>query len=228
MSVKLKAWDADFFQLKVGECKVDPTENRFIDTFDFDLIYLTSSSKIDVNLLHYENTFSAIQIVFEKEITSNKLYPPNIFHFNQLEGCDRNKLYELAFESGKYSRFKLDKRFSKKNFHDLYIKWVDNSIDGELADLILLYMDNKEILGFITCSIKKDIAVIGLLAVTIKAQGKGIGGELVRYLETYLLVQGISQISVATQSQNFLAVKFYKKIGFKLASLKYIKHFWKL
>lgn len=228
MIENFKKWDSDFFQLKIGECIIESKGPEFCDSFDYDLIYYISSSEFEVNPVGYEHCLSEVQNIFEKEILPAQSYSSKIFHLHQLDKYDLSTLYELAFESGKYSRFKLDQRFTQKNFHDLYEKWIDNSINGDIADLFLIYKDDSGIRGLITCCIKNDRAIIGLLAVNKNMQGKGIGGKLVNYLQSCLFEKDIHKIIVKTQLQNYDAINFYMKNDFKLVSLKYIKHYWKI
>ena len=90
-----------------------------------------------------------------------------------------NEIYELGFESGKFSRFKLDANFTQNEFEILYKKWVDNSFDKSFADAVLAYKEQDKILGFITYKVYNNYATVGLLGVCSKHQGKGIGKKII-------------------------------------------------
>ena len=44
------------------------------------------------------------------------------------------------------SRFNLDKKFGRTKFEELYVKWVDNSINKVFADDLLIYKENNQTL----------------------------------------------------------------------------------
>lgn len=228
MKVILKGWDSNFFDLKVGECKVEYNVGQNLKAADFDLFYCYSESEINLSLSNFLNSHSEIQLNFRKKIIPINYNHPEIFQLNQLSEFNINELYELAYESGKYSRFKLDPKFSEKQFQELYQKWIDNSINSQFADIFLIFLEYEKITGFVTCNMGKDSASIGLLAVNENQQGKGIGRILIHSLESYLHKNSIDILHVVTQSENNVAIDFYKKMGFELRTQKYIKHYWKL
>ena len=228
MKVILKGWDSNFFNLKVGEYKVENNIGQNFNTADCDLIYCYSESEINLSFSNFLNSHSEIQSNYRKKLIPINYSHPEIFHLNQLSEFNINELYELAYESGKYSRFKLDPKFSEKQFQALYKKWIDNSINSQIADIFLIFLDDEMITGFVTCIVGKDSASIGLLAVNQNEQGKGIGRILIHSLESYLHKSNIEILNVVTQSENNVAINFYKKMGFELINQKYIKHYWKL
>ncbi|SDS24163.1 Acetyltransferase (GNAT) domain-containing protein [Gillisia sp. Hel1_33_143] len=228
MKVILKGWDSNFFNLKVGEYKVENNVGQNVKAADFDLIYCYSESEINLSLSNFLNSYSEIQLNFRKKIIPINYKHPEIFELNQLSEFNINELYELAYESGKYSRFKLDSKFSEKQFQELYEKWIDNSINSQFADIFLIFFKDEKITGFVTCNVGKDSASIGLLAVNENQQGKGIGRILIHSLESYLHKNSIDILNVVTQSENNVAIDSYKKMGFELITQKYIKHYWKL
>ena len=136
-------------------------------------------------------------------------------------------MYNLAFESGKYSRFKKDKKFSNQQFENLYIKWIDNSLDFNFADDILIYVEENKIVGFISYKIKNEEATIGLVAVLPNHQGKGIGKYLLQVVENELIKNDIKALNIPTQKENKEACSFYEKLEYKIKESITIKHFWR-
>ncbi len=133
----------------------------------------------------------------------------------------------MSFESGKYSRFKKDKKFSIKQFENLYKKWIDNSIDFGFADDILVYVEENKIIGFISYKIKNNEATIGLVAILPNHQGKGIGKKLLQVVENELIKNNIIILKIPTQKENLEACSFYEKRGYKIKQSIIIKHFWR-
>lgn len=229
MRVLKKEWDSEFFKMNVGEIVLPTDFINEISGDKFDLIYLNASQDFQINLLDFKETYSEIQLCFGKNKLIHEHYNvPNILSVAVLDDADKNVLYDLAFESGKYSRFKLDKNFSKIDFRNLYKKWVDNSLNLEIADEVLVYKNSEKIQGFITYKIYDDLAQIGLIGVSKTQQGKGIGKQLIAAVEKRLVSKNIKSLKVKTQFQNSDACGFYNKMGFKIEKRIFIKHFWKI
>lgn len=143
----------------------------------------------------------------------------------------RSKLIKLAFISGKYSRFNTDPALTRSQFRRLYISWTDNIIANADHDYIVAAFDSEnsqEVVGFISFSIQKSYAKIGLFAVAPSMQRKGTGTVLMRYLESVAACHNCASVHVATQSENFPAVSFYKKSGYRLENEMNVYHFWLL
>ncbi len=105
--IKKLDWDSDFFQIKVGEFILNNNKNE-IGKIDFDLIYVKSDSEFQLDITGFEKTFTEIKTIFSK---SNSFFNQSNQEIKRISDVkyNINELYDLAFESGKYSRFKLDK-----------------------------------------------------------------------------------------------------------------------
>ena len=173
-------WDSNFFELQIAECVID---NQSVINVEktYDLIYVFCNSDKEINLPGYSESYKENKIVFIKDLVKNQLDSENILSFSSTN-FSREQLYELSFESGKYSRFKKDKKFSIQQFENLYKRWIDNSLDFGFSDDILVYVEEKKIIGFISYKIKKNEATIGLVAVLPNHQGKGIGKKLLQFV----------------------------------------------
>lgn len=224
--IKKLEWDSTFFNLNVG--KVDFKEcKESLNDESYDLLYVVSSADFDLKLKGFENSFSEQKVNFYKEFKETQQLSENVFSYRETE-YDIQDIYELAFESGKNSRFLLDKKFNAEKFKELYKLWIDNSISGNLADDVLFYKYQGKIVGLLTYKTTKKNASVGLIAVSEKHQGKGIGGIMLRHLETVLNIKGIQNLTIPTQAQNQQACYFYNKIGYSISEKTYIKHYWKI
>lgn len=227
MKIKHLDWDSSFFNKKIGllellnDCNFSKIKN------DYDLIYVVSDKDVAVESVDFKEGYRENKIVFSKKIVQkNESTEVNIF--SELEDSPRNEIYELAFESGKFSRFKLDKNFHQIEFENLYKKWVDNSFNKEFADAVLVYKEQNKILGFVTYKVWDKQATIGLIAVCSKHQGIGIGKKLIQSVEMELANKGVDELRIPTQLQNELACRFYTKMGYEIIENKILKHYWKL
>jgi dTDP-4-amino-4,6-dideoxy-D-galactose acyltransferase len=228
MIVKLLPWDSAFFDLNVGELVINGSNNGDIKiSDDFDLIYLKASEAKEISLPNYSETFSETKVIFERtDFIKNEGIPDTIG--SVFDGpYSIVQLYELAEESGRYSRFHLDLRFSETNFKKLYHTWIDNSLSGTFADGFLVCQVADRIVGFVTYRTHADHAIIGLIGINAMQQGKGIGSQLIRAVENKLIETGITSLRIPTQLKNERACKFYKKLGYSPMETTVIKHFWR-
>ncbi|MEM7086960.1 MAG: GNAT family N-acetyltransferase [Bacteroidota bacterium] len=227
MNVRPLSWDSAFFNLKIGELQLEKDNTMFVIPEAFDLIYVRSSKEIVIDLPKYSGTYSEIKIVFEKsELTTNTRLSPGISDVFNTE-FKLEDLYDLAFESGKYSRFSMDPLFTEAHFRKLYRTWIDNSMNKTFADGFLVYQADEEICGFVTYQIKGTKAVIGLIATSRERQGQGIGTQLIKGVESQLVAAGITTLQIPTQLKNEGACNFYKKLGYSPIKTTYLKHYWR-
>ena len=134
-----------------------------------------------------------------------------------------DRLLSLAILSGHHSRFKKDTRLSS-NFIRLYTLWVENSLKGLIADMVLVHMIDFDIKGFLTLQDESNYVQIGLIAVDPKYWGKGIGSSL---LNSIAYMYPNKEILVSTQKENKGAAALYEKNGFYINTKKFIYHLWK-
>lgn len=219
-------WDSEFFNRNVGELNVKDYEDS-LNFSDYDLLYVVSSEDFDLQLNGFVNSFSEQKIKFFKNLKVTTEQSDAVISYKETT-YDLQDLYELAFESGKESRFLLDRNFGTEKFKALYRLWIDNSISNSFADDILLYKAEGEVVGLLTYKTSEKNAFVGLIAVVPNRQGKGIGGILLKNLEALLYKKGIENLTIPTQNQNKQACNFYSKQGYSISENTYIKHYWKI
>jgi dTDP-4-amino-4,6-dideoxy-D-galactose acyltransferase len=223
--IEEKKWDSDFFNLKIGE--VNFFDSKISSNYtDFDLLYVVSHEDFDLQIEGFNNSFSEQKVKFYKEIQSQDKLSNQVFSIKN-SSYDIQDLYELAYESGKNSRFLLDPNFGNEKFKQLYQIWINNSVSNEFATDVMIYKEENKTVGLLTYKSNENEAFVGLIAVSNEHQGKGIGGILLRHLETILFNQGINSLTIPTQLENHSACSFYKKQGYSIAEIIHIKHFWK-
>ncbi|MDP2188236.1 MAG: GNAT family N-acetyltransferase [Sphingobacteriaceae bacterium] len=214
-------WDSSFFEKKIGKLTVDEDVDALdiesINEGNFDIVYIFSRKPICVEaaLVDVKITFIKAVDIFAESI--------NVVDFNPLKHS-YEQLVNLAFVSGHESRFLKDPNFGIDHFKKLYKKWVDNAISDENT-IIKVYEENKSIMGFAICSLKRDENKIGLIAVDAGFQGRGIGSLLVKSIEN--AIEPGELLYVATQESNTLACRFYENLGFAHYSKVNIYHYAK-
>lgn len=221
-SVKYLEWDSNFFNKKIGEITVESEDEIFEkDIIDYDLLYVFSkNSKLNLNLVDKKITYL---------INDLSNFPNEIDHLELFQDSQKNRsdLVRLAFQSGEYSRFRLDSNFEKEDYKKLYTEWIRKSISKELATDIVIKRNNGKIVGFATLARENnELADISLVAVDAAFRGKGLAKEIIENTIKLAKNQGYKKIQVVTQLDNRPANFLYEKIGFKKNSLIFIYHIW--
>lgn len=137
------------------------------------------------------------------------------------------QLESLAWQSGEFSRFRLDPRFAPHVFQALYTRWLLNSLAGTIARQVLVWRaSDGTAQGLLTLGDKDGRADIGLLAVDVAARGQRVGQHLVAAAKQQAREWGYQEMQVVTQRDNESACRFYAKCGFGLAQEEHIYHLW--
>jgi dTDP-4-amino-4,6-dideoxy-D-galactose acyltransferase len=130
-------WDSQFFGIEISKIYVnnydiDVIKNSVRSSIDSGakLIYLIIPAEIDKKMI-YSSHLIDDKVVYTKEIGNTGQFDNKISQYNATNVNE--ELYELAFESGKYSRFKLDKNLPSGSFEKLYSLWIERSVKGEIC-----------------------------------------------------------------------------------------------
>ena len=224
-------WDTDNFHIKVGNLIAEDGLNKSLLLREmahareehYDLLYLKGVN-LPCDCLS-ENVVLADEKVVYVQVNSSREKPVDDEHVvSALNGSLTDELLQLSYESGKYSRYRLDGNLPKSVFDTLYRLWIVRSLNGEIATDVLVYREGGHVLGVLTYKINENEAEIGIVAVSPEAAGKGIGSKL---MQSFLsrMASGV-KISVATQKRNRVACHYYEKNGFHVESVTNVYHLW--
>lgn len=227
-------WDSVFFQKKIAYIEYSNTTKKQdikeikaeidrLQQIDSECIYLFSCDQISLD------EYNAYQVDIKRTYVLND---PEYIEINDSLNIAKpvyqgniSDLYNLAIQSGEYSRFKIDPNFSEADFIRLYHKWIENSVENGFADYVIVAIDKAPI-GLITAKIKDDRIIIGLLATDAKYRGQGIGTRLIQEIKNEASKNSL-KLEVVTQADNKTACDFYEKMGFRKANDTYIYHIWR-
>lgn len=159
-----------------------------------------------------------------KKITLGKYNDPIIKIYRRKTPTTEMK--KLAVTIGEPSRFGVDPQMPRKLLHKMYHAWIKNSVNGQIADKVLVIKNKKIIIGMITLGHKNKRGDIGLTAINQKFQGKNFGTKLVQAAQRYFIKKGYTQAQVVTQKTNISACKLYAKCGFRPENIDNFYHFW--
>ena len=171
------SWDTEFFGFKTGSLKLNEfsTKTEIASLLDvgirkYHLLYVFSDID-DIRLLgDYSKycTYVDNRVTFSKNPKKSLDSNPEIYEFSDKSRL--KELYPLAYVSGNFSRFNMDKGFPEEKFESLYRKMIDNSIFLSFADSTFIFGKDKY-RGFITVKKVNNTARIGLIGVDHESQG---------------------------------------------------------
>ncbi len=130
-----------------------------------------------------------------------------------------------------------------KQVHELHVNWrpdlflsVDEVISKEnfeemlQAKEIFIAKIQDEIVGYITFNIKeknnpsmryRKQLQIESICVDKRNRGKGIGTQILKYVEQYGKEHNCTDIYLTVNEENASAIKMYEEFGFKVKSIAY-------
>lgn len=220
------SWDSEFFGFPVGRSNVADGKNVAYDAFLAEaedagvrLLYLFS----DAPLENFPVKPADVKLVYSTGIDSSAAVLPEC----EVLECPEPAVYELAYRSGRHSRFFTDPGIGSEKFREMYGIWVDNSFSGDMGDKVFVKRVGSEIAGFVTLALHGNSGSIGLIAVDENYARRGIGSALMNCCRRVSADNGLASLKVATQKANIEACAFYEKNGFVVSKTTYIYHLWR-
>jgi len=226
--IKKLAWDTEFFEKKIGALIFDEiSENDLAkdlkeardDNYKYIVCKLKSPSTSIINMLEkYKFYLSDVGInwkikvdkylsINKKQVSSSHAEPREAV-LNDIPG-----LQEMIRPMFPNSRFYSDPFFSHKEADDLHKIWIENSVLGKAADIVL-HVPKK---GFVTCKKKEHgIGEIILIGVKDRYRGNNLGKTLMDFSVNWFSNNGIKTIEIKTQLKNAVAINFYSQLGFSI------------
>lgn len=231
MKIDRLVWDSNFFGYEVGKISICSSlllkekKVEILNT-DFELLYLESDEYLGEN--EFGKCYTKVTYVREinNKATCNIL--DATYKATKYTGNLTPQLLDLTYQSGEFSRFKIDEKFSNCEYERLYKMWIENSLNGLSADSVIVVKNTEsKILAFVTVKLENDKSKIGLIAVDQSSRGLGLGTILIEGASHYSVINKCTRIFVSTQIENKMACSFYEKNGFEKFETKYIYHLWR-
>ncbi len=133
----------------------------------------------------------------------------------------------IARYSYRDTRFYFDAHFPRQRCDDFYELWVQKSLTG-YADAVQVAETPEGLSGYITChrGPAPHEGRIGLVGVSERARGQGIGRQLVLAAQEWARQQTITKFTVVTQGRNIAAQRLYQRCNFITQSVQIWYHRW--
>jgi GNAT superfamily N-acetyltransferase len=140
--------------------------------------------------------------------------------------ADIDSLRVLARCSHRDTRFYYDGNFPLRRCDELYETWIEKSCRG-WAKNVLVAINGVDVEGYISCHVPSaGSGHIGLVGVSEKSRGKGIGRELLVNAIRWFCEEGVQIVTVVTQGRNVRAHRLYQRCGFVTRSVELWFHKW--
>lgn len=134
-------------------------------------------------------------------------------------------LNEIADIIGSTSRYFKDRKLTKTYSHELYIKWISNSLFNNYADRFVVIKDAKgNLVGIHTLKIREGVGFVDLIGVNSKFQRMGFGQVLLAEGVKLLKEAGVKSIEVVTEAENLSGSAFYQANGFVSKDIELVYH----
>lgn len=146
-----------------------------------------------------------------------------IEHHPRVDETDAAAIAAITVEAISISHFHADPRLPLERTHRLYAAWARNDATGR-AQRTIVAREGGAIVGYITVLVRDDTAVIDLIAVDPRRQGRGIGGALLASFLEWAQADGLGA-RVGTQSNN-PALDLYQRFGFVPTERQVTYHLW--
>lgn len=112
----------------------------------------------------------------------------------------------------------LDKSiFEKYSWHEIF--W-DKTLEHKNHHVFLYKSEDHKYIGFVLFSLIIDETEILKIGVLEEYRKQSIGKKLMKKMIKYLLEQNIKSCFLEVRDDNFSAIEFYLKLGFKKISLR--------
>ena len=132
-------------------------------------------------------------------------------------------LESISGECYQDSRFYYDLNFPRSLCASLYATWIRLSCEG-FADAVLVAEFEGTAVGYVSCHLRE--AKIGLVGVSSRARGAGVGATLVERAVEWFQARGVGEVFVVTQGRNGAAQRLYQRCGFLTHAVQLWYHKW--
>ena len=134
-------------------------------------------------------------------------------------------LQRLASLAHVNTRFAKDRSFPRVGVRRLYSLWLAKA--ARKGAVQVLAGRSKLAAGYIVCEMEsRRVGRVGLIAVSPRARGRGLGRDLLRGAEDWLHRRGAGEIRAVTQGLSKDAVRMYEVTGFRVTRVQVWFHRW--
>ena len=230
-------WDSKHFNIRIGRVNKENIQredfskiNNWARKNRIDCLYLLSEDETNPKLKkELNNGFIHVDTRVELGLQISKpfLLRKNKIDFKVKILKSINKdILSILDNSIKGTRFYNDNNFSKNKVKELYQTWIKKNFENNCVR-VFGALRNSKVIGFLSIkSVNSQVSKIDLVAVESVYTGSGVGSEILKECLRIEAKNNIKEITVVTQKSNFVALSFYKKLGFRILKCHKWYHKW--
>lgn len=156
-------------------------------------------------------------LIFIKELEQEEQKTAASVKIREVRLEDSGKLQKDLGPTFIYSRFFNDPLIKKDAAIRMHKTWINNCIEGRIAEKVYVAEVEEECAGFIAVVMEGEKGYIPLIGVSPKWRGKKISQKLILYaINNWFIKRGARLIRVETQLTNIPAARVYENLGFRL------------
>ena len=220
-------WDSKFFGRTIGrviEHRLNPQRIVTISQWCKDhaiecLYFLADSDHPDTIRLAEKNGFRLVDIrvslqcrVEDYALQSVSSRSESVYVRPAVQH-DVPTLQSIARMSHTDSRFYSDGCFPPETCANLYELWIRRSYEG-YAKCVLVAEQSGQPVGYCSCHLVDAQGQIGLVGISERARGQGVGQYLINQAMCWFAGQHVEAVTVVTQGRNVAAQRLYQRCGF--------------
>ncbi|HEY5912941.1 MAG TPA: GNAT family N-acetyltransferase [Verrucomicrobiae bacterium] len=232
-------WDTEFFGHRIGRVHGDTLNDELASSIDkwaadnsVQTLYFLARSNDPTTTRTAEShgySLNDIRMTFERTIRPEDpglLGADSEVPIRAVLPEDVGGLQEMARKGHDRTRFANDPHFSRERVQAFYATWITLECQGR-AQHVLVASGKGGPMGYISCHLSANgVGQIGLVGVSEKFRGNGIGFKLVRAALSWFGSHGARQVIVVTQGNNKGAQRLYQKCGFVTQDVQFWYHKW--
>jgi dTDP-4-amino-4,6-dideoxy-D-galactose acyltransferase len=230
-------WDSEFFGRRIARVVVPCLTEKSIADIDSwcsthgieCLYFLVDSTDQRTGRVAQENGFRFVDVRVTLDRSTKVSGPGDSAAGTTIRNAveaDIDALKAIARRSHRDTRFYYDGNFPVRRCDELYETWIEKSCRG-WAKNVLVATNHGEIEGYISCHVPgAGSGQVGLVGVSEKAQGRGVGTALLVNAIRWFSEEGVGAVRVVTQGRNVRAQRLYQKCGFTTWLVELWFHRW--
>jgi len=235
--IKYLEWDSVFFGLRIAQVVSSQLSTDTLAAISaacrvqkIDCLYFLASPEdtATIRLAEAEGFHLVdIRLTLERQVKASAVpWQPESADIRMATVADIPALRLIAAANHRDSRFYHDGRFPVMRCDELYATWIEKSCQ-DYADAVLVADYGTGAAGYLSCHLRDGgVGQIGLVGVSNRCQGKGLGKQLLHESLRWFAAAGAAHVKVITQGRNLAAQRLYQKSGFLTSSLQLWYHKW--
>jgi dTDP-4-amino-4,6-dideoxy-D-galactose acyltransferase len=237
-SLEILEWDSNFFGVRIARINLkSPTVeelSRAVEEADrrkIDCVYWLADSDDPVApraALKSGFRLVDVRVTLERSLTGrDEARDPSLPKVRLFRQEDAPKLFQIAAQSHRDTRFFHDGNFAEERCAALYEEWIRKASSSNSDAVLVAEVDGQSAGYCVARTAQNSEGNISLIAVDSRYRRAGVGTTLVRAAFDHFRKSGASMATVVTQARNIASQRLYHRCGFITRSMQLWYHRWR-